>query len=97
MTSRPRTLYGHVKARKRRGDFRVFLRYIRTLHPAEKRIAIMLDNFSPHLSTRHDTRVGDYAAQNNIELPLGPPARTRRSGVSRERWAHGRTRTSANR
>lgn len=65
-------LYGHVKARKRRGEFIEFLRYIRTLHPAQRRIAIVLDNFSPHLTTRHDTRVGDYAAANNIELAYVP-------------------------
>ena len=32
----------------------------------------MLDNFSPHLTTKTDTRVGDYAAANNIELVYVP-------------------------
>ena len=45
-------LYGHVKSKKGRTDFLSFMRYIRTLHPAHQRIAIILDNFSPHLSTK---------------------------------------------
>ena len=40
-------LYGHVKARKGRTEFLAFLRYVRTLHPPNVRIAIVLDNFSP--------------------------------------------------
>jgi hypothetical protein len=36
------------------------------------RIAIVLDNFSPHLSTKTDTRVGDWAAANNVELAYVP-------------------------
>ena len=36
------------------------------------RIAIVLDNFSPHLSTKKDTRVGDWAAANNVELAYVP-------------------------
>ncbi len=65
-------LYGHVKKRKRRGEFLEFLRYVRSLHPPERRIAIVLDNFSPHLTTKVDTRVGDYAGANNIELAYVP-------------------------
>jgi transposase len=65
-------LYGHVKTRKRRGEFLTFLRYVRSLHPPERRIAIVLDNFSPHLTTKNDTRVGDYADANNIELVYVP-------------------------
>jgi transposase len=65
-------LYGHVKKRKRRGEFLEFLRYVRSLHPPDTRIAIVLDNFSPHLTTRTDTRVGDYIAANNIELVYVP-------------------------
>jgi hypothetical protein len=30
-------------------------------------IAIICDNFSPHLSTRKDRRVGIWAAANNVE------------------------------
>ena len=65
-------LYGHVKPRKRRGEFLAFLRYVRSLHPPGVRIGVVLDNFSPHLSTKLDTRVGDYAAANNIELAYVP-------------------------
>jgi transposase len=31
-----------------------------------------MDNFSPHLSTRVDSRVGDWAATNNVELAYVP-------------------------
>lgn len=65
-------LYGHVKPRKSRVEFLAFLRYLRTLHPAEVRIAIVLDNFSPHLSTKADPRVGEWAAANNVELAYVP-------------------------
>lgn len=36
------------------------------------RIAIVLDNFSPHLTTKRDTRVGDWAEANNVELAYTP-------------------------
>jgi hypothetical protein len=61
-------LYGHSKPRKRRGEFLVFLRYLRTLYPPGVRLGIVLDNLSPHLSTRTDRRVADWAAANNVEL-----------------------------
>ena len=32
----------------------------------------MLDNFSPHLSTADDARVGDWAAANNVEVAYTP-------------------------
>jgi transposase len=47
-------------------------RYLRSLHPAETRIAIICDNYSPHLSTKKDTRVGDWAAANNVEIAYTP-------------------------
>jgi transposase len=65
-------LYGHVKTRKGRSEFLTFARYLRSLHPPEVRIAIVLDNFSPHLSTRTDNRVGRWAAANNLELAYVP-------------------------
>lgn len=65
-------LYGHIKTRKGRTQFLEFLRYLRTLYPAEVRIALVLDNFSPHLSTKTDARVGDWAADNNVELAYVP-------------------------
>ena len=65
-------LYGHVVARKGRTEFLAFARYLRSLHPAEVRIAIVMDNYSPHLSTRVDTRVADWAKANNVELAYVP-------------------------
>jgi transposase len=65
-------LYGHVKVRKGRTEFLEFCRYLRSLYPPEVRIAIVLDNFSPHLSTKKDTRVGDWAEANNVELAYVP-------------------------
>ena len=65
-------LYGHVKNRKTRVEFLAFCRYLRSLHPAHVRIAIVLDNFSPHLTTKTESRVGDWAAANNVELAYVP-------------------------
>jgi len=42
--------YGHVKTRKGRTEFLAFCRYLRSLYPPEVRIAIVLDNLSPHRS-----------------------------------------------
>lgn len=65
-------LYGHVTKRKTRTEFLAFCRYLRSLHPRHVPIAIVLDNFSPHLSTKTDRRVGDWAAANNVELAYVP-------------------------
>ena len=65
-------LYGHVVKKKGRTEFLAFCRYLRSLHPPEVRIAIVLDNFSPHLSTKKDRRVGQWAAANNVELAYVP-------------------------
>jgi len=65
-------LYGHIKKTKNRTEFLAFCRYLRSLYPPEVRIAIVLDNFSPHLSTKKDSRVGDWAAANNVELAYVP-------------------------
>ena len=65
-------LYGHVKARKRRGEFLSFCKYLRTLYPPEVRVGVVLDNFSPHLSTGKDRRVGEWAQANNVELAYVP-------------------------
>jgi transposase len=35
-------------------------------------IAIVCDNFSPHLSTKTDHRVGEWAATNNVEIAYTP-------------------------
>jgi transposase len=65
-------LYGHVTAHKGRTEFLAFCRYLRSLHPPEVRIAIVLDNFSPHRSTKSDQRVGEWAELNNVELAYTP-------------------------
>ena len=44
-------LYGHIKPRKTRARFLEFCRYLRSLYPLSTRIAIVCDNFSPHMST----------------------------------------------
>lgn len=65
-------LYGHIVPKKNRTAFLAFCRYLRSLHAPEVRIAIVLDNFSPHLSTKTDTRVGEWADANNVELAYTP-------------------------
>ena len=59
-------------ARKGRTEFLAFACYLRSLHPAKVRIAIVMDNYSPHLSTRVDSRVGDWTHANNVELAYVP-------------------------
>jgi hypothetical protein len=65
-------MYGHVKVTKDRTRFLEFCRYLRTLYPPNVLIAIVLDKFSPHLSTKVDSRVGDRAQANNVELAYVP-------------------------
>ena len=65
-------LYGHIVTKKNRTAFLAFCRYLRSLHPPDVRIAIVLDNFSPHLSTKQDQRVGEWAKANNVELAYTP-------------------------
>lgn len=65
-------LYGHVKTTKNRTKFLEFCRYLRSLYPPEVRIAIVMDNYSPHVSTKKDTRVGEWAEANNLELAYVP-------------------------
>ena len=65
-------LYGHVTRRKGRTQFLEFCRYLRSLYPADVRIAIICDNFSPHRSTKTDSRVGDWAEANNVEIAYTP-------------------------
>ena len=54
-------IYGHIKLKKDRTTFLEFCRYLRSLYPPNVRIAIVLDNFSPHLSTKGTTGSGDWA------------------------------------
>jgi transposase len=65
-------LFGHIKPRKTRARFLEFCRYLRSLYPLSTRIAIVCDNFSPHLTTRKDKRVGQWAAANNAAIAYTP-------------------------
>ena len=65
-------IYGHVKTNKDRTTFLEFCRYLRSLNPPSVRIAIVMDNFSPHLSTKKDDRVRVWAEANNVELAYVP-------------------------
>jgi transposase len=65
-------LYGHVKERKTRVQFLEFCRYLRSLHPQSTRIAIICDNYSPHLTTKKDKRVGQWSEANNVEIAYTP-------------------------
>src|SRR4051812_21788921 len=65
-------LYGHIETRKGRTELLAFCRYIRSLYPPEVRLAFVLDNSSPHLTTKTDGRVGAWAAANHVELAYVP-------------------------
>jgi transposase len=65
-------LYGHIKPRKTRARFLEFCRYLRSLYPPGTRIAIICDNYSPHLSTASDARVGTWASAANVEIAYTP-------------------------
>ena len=65
-------LFGHIKPRKTRARFLEFCRYLRSLYPPQVRIAIICDNFSPHLTTRRDGQVGAWAKANNVEIAYTP-------------------------
>ena len=61
-------LFGHVKPHKKRTQFLEFCRYLRTLYPTDVRMAIVCDNFSPHLTTKRCRRVADRAEADNVEI-----------------------------
>jgi DDE superfamily endonuclease len=65
-------LSGHIKPRKTRTQFLEFCRYLCSLYPPAVRIAIICDNFSPHLTTAKDPQVGAWAAANNTEIAYTP-------------------------
>jgi transposase len=65
-------MYGHIKPRKTRARFLEFCRYLRSLYRPQVRIAIICDNFSPHLTTASDARVGAWATTNNVEIAYTP-------------------------
>jgi transposase len=65
-------LYGHIKKTKNRTKFLEFCRYLRTLYPPTVRLAIVCDNYSPHLTTKRCRRVADWAEANNVEIAYTP-------------------------
>ena len=65
-------LFGHIKPRKTRARFLEFCPYLRSLYPPDVRIAIVCDNFSPHLTTAKDRRVGTWAKTSNVEIAYTP-------------------------
>ena len=65
-------LFGHIKPRKKRTQFLEFCRYLRTLYSPDVRIAIVCDNYSPHLTTKRCRRVADWAQANNVEIAYTP-------------------------
>jgi len=65
-------LYGHIKKTKNRSKFLEFCRYLRSLYPATVRLAIVCDNYSPHLTTKRCRRVTDWAEANNVEIAYTP-------------------------
>ncbi|GAA5043344.1 hypothetical protein GCM10023336_04840 [Streptomyces similanensis] len=65
-------LYGHIKKNENRSKFLEFCRYPRSLHPVGKHIAIVCDNYSPHLTRKRCRRVADWAEANNVEIAYNP-------------------------
>jgi hypothetical protein len=60
-------LYGHIKVKEGRAQFLEFILYLRTLHTPHVRIAVVLDNFSPHLSTNaHDQSLRELVNRANV-------------------------------
>jgi hypothetical protein len=74
---------GHVQATKNRTTFLASVRYLRSLCPLDTRIAIVLDNFSPHLSTRLDSRVGDWRGSTTSSWPTPRPTPAGSTGSRR--------------
>ena len=70
------SLYGHIKKTKNRSKFLEFCRYLPSLYPATIRIAIVCDNYSPHLTTKRCRRVADWAEANNVEIAYGGSPRS---------------------
>jgi hypothetical protein len=65
-------LYGHVKIRKGRTEFLAFCRYLRALHPADVRIAIVLDNFSRTCPPRPTTASASGPRRTTSSWPTCP-------------------------
>ena len=65
-------LYGHIKPRKTRSPVPGVLPLPALPLPAGVRIAIVCDNFSPHLTTPKDRRVAEWATTSNAEIAYTP-------------------------
>jgi hypothetical protein len=76
-------LYGHVTKHKGRTEFLAFCRYLRSFHPRDVRIAIVLDNFVPHRSTKTDRRVGEWLASTTSSSRTHRPTRHGSTGSRR--------------
>lgn len=87
-------LYGYIKPIKKRTQFLEFCRYLRTLYPAQVRIAVVCDNFSPHLTTRKSAarRRPGHREQRRDRLHADEqrPAQPHRSPVRRPALLHPR-------
>ncbi|MCX5113231.1 hypothetical protein OOK13_33190 [Streptomyces sp. NBC_00378] len=68
-------LYGHVKKTKNRSKFLESCRCLRSLNPMDVRLAIVCDNYFPHLTTKRCRRAATWAAANNVEIACSVPSR----------------------
>jgi hypothetical protein len=57
-----------MKLRNGRTEFLVSAATSGSLYPPATRLGFALDNFSPHLTTKTDSHVGDWADASNVEL-----------------------------
>lgn len=62
------TMYGLIKRRKRRWEFLHLLSRVREQYPSERRLYLVMDNFSPHLTQEVD----EWFEHNNAERVLTP-------------------------
>jgi hypothetical protein len=65
------------------------LRWARSLVPTV-RLAIVRDNYSPHLTTRRCRRVADWAEANNVEIAYTPTNSSWLNRISVNRPSGGR-------
>lgn len=65
-------LYGHIRKTRNRSRFLEFCCYLHSFRPVGKRIAIICDNYSPHLTTKRCRRVADWAEADNVEIAYTP-------------------------
>jgi transposase len=66
-------IYGHIKPVKNPTTFLAFCRCLRSLYPSQVPIAIVLDNFSPRLSTKADSGSGTGRRPTTSNSPTPPP------------------------